>query len=243
MFKIRSRFVKEDDIIFISHLDLVRVFERAMRRGNIPISYSKGFNPHPIMAFATALGVGVSSQGEYIDIQLDKEVHTEEFKTTLNAVLPKGLKIIESKYISKDEDSLMSIISRSLYMVKFKITENIDFNVVHAAIDEFLSREEIIEEKEKKIKGRKYDVKIQRKNIRPNIYQMQLLSVEENTVILKMNLATGSVANLKPEVVVKKLKEDSLLPIDVESIRIQRLELYKEVEGQWVTPLDVLKRI
>lgn len=243
MYKIRSRFIKKEDMIFISHLDLMRVFERAMRRGQIPISYSKGFNPHPIMAFATALGVGVGSQGEYIDIQLDREIDPKEFIGLLNDVLPKGLRIIDAKYISKDEDSLMSIISRSLYVVKFKLTSEVDFEAFNDEIKSFLSQEEIIEEKEKKIKGRKYDVKVTRKNIRPDIHEFQLLNVENNTAIIKMNLSTGSVSNIKPEVVVRKLKENTSLPIDLDSIRIQRLELYKEVNGEFVTPLDDLKRI
>ena len=120
MITMRSRFHKKDDMIFISHLDLIRVFERAIRRANIPVAYTQGFNPHPIIAFATALGVGVASEGEYIDVKLYDKISSEIFMNKLNSVLPAGLKIIKSKIITGKAKSLMSVICSSTYLVKLK---------------------------------------------------------------------------------------------------------------------------
>lgn len=238
MYRMRSRFYKKDDLVFISHLDLVRVFERAMRRGNIPISYSQGFNPHPIMAFATALGIGVSSEGEYIDVQLDKEVEPEEFMNKLNTVLPDGLRLIHSAYISSSEDSLMSVIKRSVYIAKAKMTGAVAKEELEDKVKHFLNLTEIIETKEKKKKHKNDKPKFQETNIREGIYQLDILSFENNEIIFKMNLAAGSEKNLKPEIVIKKITEITELPINLESVRVHRLELLKEQEGDFVSIME-----
>ncbi len=243
MNRLRSRFYKKDDLVFISHLDLVRVFERAMRRGNIPISYTQGFNPHPIMAFATALGIGVSSEGEYIDIQLDERLSPEDFMQKLNSVLPEGLKIMQSAYIPSSEDSLMSLIKRSIYIVKGQVNVNVDRAELEDKIQEFLSLDEIIEIKEKKKKHKNDKPKFQETNIREGIYQFDILSYDNYDIIFKMNLAAGSEKNLKPEVVIKKLAEITKLPINLESVRVHRLELLKEQMGDLVSIMEGVKSI
>ena len=243
MFRMRSRFYKKDDLVFISHLDLVRVFERAMRRGNIPISYSQGFNPHPIMAFATALGIGVSSEGEYIDVQLDKQMEPEEFMNKLNSVLPEGLRLIQSAYIASSEDSLMSVIKRSVYVVKAKMTGSVAKEELESKVKHFLSLTEIIETKEKKKKHKNDKPKFQESNIREGINLLDILSFENNEIILKMNLAAGSEKNLKPEIVIRKIAEITELPINLESVRVHRLELLKEQTGDFVSIMEGVKSI
>jgi len=238
MYRMRSRFYKKDDLVFISHLDLVRVFERAMRRGSIPISYSQGFNPHPIMAFATALGIGVSSEGEYIDVQLDKQIEPEEFMNRLNSVLPDGLRLIQCAYIASSEDSLMSVIRRSVYLVKAKMKGTVTKEELEEKLKYFLNLSEIIDTKEKKKKHKNDKPKLQETNIREGIYQLDILSFKNNEIIFKMNLAAGSEKNLKPEIVIKKLVEITELPINLESIRVHRLELMKEQKGGFVSIME-----
>ncbi len=242
MYKIRSRFTKKGDLIFISHLDLVRVFERAMRRANIPISYSQGFNPHPIMAFATALGVGVTSEAEYIDIQLDEKIELNDFIDRINAVMPDGLKIIKSKYIESTEDSLMAILKRSIYLVKVNLISELKEEFIIEQLSKFIDNEEIIEIKEKKKKNKdrykRERNKVQETNIRPLINELMLFSVQGKELILKMNLVTGSVGNLKPETVMRKLEELTEIPMLLDSVRINRLELLKEQKGQFVELME-----
>ncbi|WP_026475953.1 TIGR03936 family radical SAM-associated protein [Alkaliphilus transvaalensis] len=245
MFKMRSRFTKTGDLVFISHLDLVRVFERAMRRANIPISYSQGFNPHPIMAFATALGIGVSSEAEYIDIQLDEEIDVNEFISRLNAVLPEGLKLLKSQYVAPKAESLMAILKRSIYIVKVDLETPMEEDAVRAQLSDFIKKEEIIEVKEKKKKKGKGGFrrdrdknKVQETNIRPLIHELIIFSLNGQEMLLKMNLAAGSVGNLKPEIVVKHLKELTEIPLNLESVRISRLESLKEHNGQFVTLME-----
>ena len=97
MSDIRIKFIRGEEVKFISHLDLMKVFERASRRANIPIAYSQGFNPHAHLIFGLPLSVGVTSQAEYADIELTEELDPENFMLGLNKQLPKGLIIVAAK--------------------------------------------------------------------------------------------------------------------------------------------------
>ncbi len=240
MITMRSRFYKKDDMVFISHLDLLRVFERAIKRADIPVAYTQGFNPRPIMAFATALAIGVASEGEYVDIQLTDNMSSDLFMNNLNSVLPEGLKIIKSISIDKKVKSLMSIISSSIYLVKLKTSNLLNEEDIREYIKEFLNKDEIIQLKEKKQKRgrRSRNPEIQKVNIKPFIKALELFSVDGHELLLKMDLVTGSRGNLKAEVVVDKLQELTDLKIEPYETRIQRLDLFTEKDGKLMTPLD-----
>ena len=240
MITMRSRFYKKGDMVFISHLDLIRVFERAVRRAGIPVAYTQGFNPHPIMAFATALGIGVASEGEYIDIQLSDDMDSELFMSRLNSVLPDGLEIIKSKKIFDKAKSLMSIVCSSIYLVKLKTKKLLNETDVKQYIEDLLDREVIIERKQRKQKRgqRKKKPEFREINIRPFIRDIELFLLNEYEILLKMHLAAGSRGNLKPEVVVDKLHELAGLPIEEYETRIKRLDLFADREGKFMTLLD-----
>lgn len=240
MITMRSRFYKKGDMVFISHLDLIRVFERAIRRADIPVAYTQGFNPHPIMAFATALGVGIASEGEYIDIQLSDDMDSGLFMSRLNSVLPDGLKIIKSKKISNKAKSLMSIVCSSIYLVKLKTKRLLNETDIKQYIEDLLDREVIIERKQRKQKRgqRKKKPEFREINIRPLIRDIELFLLNEYEILLKMHLAAGSRGNLKPEVVVDKLHELAGLPIEEYETRIKRLDLFVDREGKFMTLLD-----
>lgn len=93
------KFHKADSVKFVSHLDLIRVFDRAMRRAQLPMGYSAGFNPHPLMTFAHPLGVGISSVAELLEMQTAEPVDTEFFKETLGKHMPSGFEIEDIKEI------------------------------------------------------------------------------------------------------------------------------------------------
>ncbi len=240
MITMRSRFYKKGDMVFISHLDLIRVFERALRRANIPVEYTKGFNPHPIMAFATALGVGVASEGEYIDIQLSENMDSELFMNRLNNVLPKGLKIIKSKAVTEKVKSLMSIIHSSVYLVRLKTNKPLDRADIKGYIEDLLEKEVIIELRQRRRRrGRRNRKPEFRKiNIRPLIKSIELFSLDGCEILLKMHLATGSRGNLKPEVVIDKLYELTNLPVQQYETRVKRLDLFVDKNGRSTTPMD-----
>ena len=73
------KYTKGEKVKYISHLDFMRLVQRALRRAEIPVAYSKGFNPHPRLSFASALAVGTTSDGEYLDIILEKEMDPKPY--------------------------------------------------------------------------------------------------------------------------------------------------------------------
>jgi hypothetical protein len=96
--RILFRFTKEEPVRFVGHLDLMRVFERAMRRSGFPIGYSQGFNPRPRMSFASALTLGATSEWELCQLDLARDVtptELDEAITGLRAHLPPGLRVLD----------------------------------------------------------------------------------------------------------------------------------------------------
>jgi radical SAM-linked protein len=92
---LRVEFTKSELMRFISHLDLLRLFQRALRRSGIPIDFSKGFNPHPLIYFDRAIKLGVESESEWAEFVLREEIDPAQFKVELQANLPKGIEIRE----------------------------------------------------------------------------------------------------------------------------------------------------
>ncbi len=93
--RIIARFEKTESVRFVSHLDIQRLFQRAFRRAQIPLAYSQGFNPHPLLSFATALSVGYTSEAEWLDVKLASDMDAEDFAQCVNATLPEGFRILE----------------------------------------------------------------------------------------------------------------------------------------------------
>jgi radical SAM-linked protein len=95
--RLRFRFSKAGKIRFTSHRDVARMWERALRRSRLPVAYSQGFTPHPLVSFGLALPTGCESRGEYLDVRLDPprpgEVPTEELPSLLSALLPDGVEV------------------------------------------------------------------------------------------------------------------------------------------------------
>ena len=109
MGKIRFKFIRGEQVKYISHLDLMRTFERAIRRANIPVRYSQGFNPHPSIVFGLPLSVGVTSEAEYADVEIDGELAPPVFLQQLNSQLPEGLKVTDAKESGAKSNIMASV--------------------------------------------------------------------------------------------------------------------------------------
>ena len=96
MQKIQIKYTKGEEVKFISHRDLMRVFQRAVRRAELPIAYSQGFNPHMKISWGQALKVGATSEGELATIQIDGWLKPQEVMARLNQTLPRGIAILEA---------------------------------------------------------------------------------------------------------------------------------------------------
>lgn len=118
--KVRFKFTKNGCLKFIGHLDVMRYFQKAMRRADIDICYSSGFSPHQIMSFAAPLGVGLTSSGEYFDIEANSVTSAEDMKTRLNAVMADGITIEEVRLLSDDCKNAMASVAAAGYTVYFR---------------------------------------------------------------------------------------------------------------------------
>ena len=88
---------------FIGHLDVMRFFQKVMRRADVPIAFTGGFSPHMIMSFANPLGVGVTSDGEYFDIELTQEIDMNAAVERMNQVMVEGMEVVNMVSISDDK--------------------------------------------------------------------------------------------------------------------------------------------
>ena len=95
MLKVRIKFAKTGCMKYVGHLDIMRFFQKAIRRSQLPIRYSEGFNPHQIMSFAAPLGVGLTSEGEYLDIDLKEEVPSREALCRLRETMVDGMEVLQ----------------------------------------------------------------------------------------------------------------------------------------------------
>ena len=93
--KARIKFTKEGPMKFVGHLDTMRYFQKAIRRAELPIAFSGGYSPHMIMSFAAPLGVGVTSTGEYFDMELSVALSTDEICQRLNAQMVEGVRVLK----------------------------------------------------------------------------------------------------------------------------------------------------
>lgn len=226
------KYTKGERVKYISHLDFMRLVQRALRRADIPVAYSHGFNPHPRVSFASALSVGTTSEGEYLDISLDKEMEPKLLCQRMNENLPEGIRFIDSKKIDKKSPSLMSLIERAEYLIILSHHPFSKCDIIYK-IEEFLSQREIMITRVNK-RG-EHQV-----NIRDKIHSLNVIEQNGEKIILKTLTSTGSRVNLRPEQLIEALIDFIDVPLDPELILgIHRLNLYLPKNKRWVTPIEI----
>lgn len=226
--KARIKFRKYGAMKFIGHLDIMRFFQKVMRRADIPIAFSGGFSPHMIMSFANPLGVGVTSDGEYFDIELAEPTDMIAAVERMNSVMVEGIEIVNMVEISDDKKKTgMSIVAAADYLSTVK--NNAFPADWKEKANDFLNQPEILIVKKTKKSEKEVDIK-------PMIYKFE---VRDDSVY--MQVATGSVENLKPELVMQAFS--NYLGLDGENVSFthHRLEVYANVgteENRELVSLD-----
>lgn len=231
MYKLRIKFQKIDQMKFISHLELMRVIERTFRRMDLPLKFSQGFNPHPKISYAAPLSVGVSSDSEFLDVELMEKINIGNVIAESKDELPNGIVFLEGHYV-EDKRSLMSITAYSQYAVQVQ-SNVVDETFCRKQMDTFLNRKEILHTK---LNKRKKEVT---KNIRDLILDFQLVTLQEDRLVFKMLLRTGSSGNLKPETVLQHFMELEGVQMNLSSTRVHRLELFTEAKNKPVPIFDI----
>lgn len=218
--KIRVKFSKSGSMKFIGHLDIMRYFQRVVRRADVDIAYSEGFSPHQKMSFAAPLGVGLISQGEYFDIELNSSKTSVEMINQINSKNVDGINVINFNLLPDDAKNCMSIVAAADYLVH-DIT---DFS--QQEVDDFFNPDEIIVMK----KTKKSEKEV---NIKPMIYSIE---ISNNNIFMKV--AQGSAANLKPNLVMEALYEstDKIIP---SHIQYERVEMYCKKNERLISLNDI----
>lgn len=186
------KYSRDERVKYISHLDFMRLFHRAVRRSGLPFMFSQGFNPHPIMTVAQPLSVGVTSDCEFMKVGFDGEFDETELLSRLNGSLPHGYKILAAKRVEGKEIDITKL-NRAVYTVEVECEGDVD-------IDKFLANPEL-----KVMKKSKSGIK--ESDIRPYIYDLKLLKTEGNIKTYEMCLSVGSEYNLKPDSVIDAMEK------------------------------------
>ena len=116
--KARIKFKKYGALRFIGHLDVMRYFQKVMRRAQIPIAFTGGYSPHMIMSFASPLGIGLTSEGEYFDIELTEPIESEKAVRQMNEVGVEGIEVLSFRQIAEEKKATgMAIVAAADYLV------------------------------------------------------------------------------------------------------------------------------
>lgn len=233
--KIRIKFRKWGVMKFIGHLDMMRYFQKAVRRANIDIRYSEGYSPHQIMSFAAPLGVGITSDGEYLDIEVESTMTSKESVDALNATMVDGVEIVSYVKLPDRAKTAMSIVAAADYRLTYKDGYNSPYSVLEwqkIIEQQFVLSESFMIVKKTKKSEREVDLK-------PLVYSIKADEFEGKPAFF-LKVSTGSVNNIKPELVIASLYERCGLTYDENAIQIHRNEVYARDEQEQLISLDAM---
>jgi radical SAM-linked protein len=204
MQRLRIRFSRGEELKFISHLDIMRLWQRALQRAEIPLAYSEGFSPHPRLSLAAPLAVGVTSQAELMDVFCSKWVSPHVFSSALSQQLPAGIEIVQVSSVAPTLPSLQSQVGYAEYEVKLE-TEK-DQPGVEAALASLLAAEQLPWHHERDTGTRNYD-------LRALIDDLWLTSWRQGSCTIGMRLRCDSGGSGRPEQVAAALGFDHPISI------------------------------
>lgn len=225
--KIRIKFRKYGTMKFIGHLDVMRYFQKAVRRANVDIRYSEGFSPHQIMSFAAPLGVGLTSNGEYVDIEVLSTENSREMTSRLNGTMSEGFDIVSYRELPDTAANAMSIVAAADYSLCFRpeyIPENQTPGQWFRDLVDFYKKPSVIIMKKTKRGQAELDLK-------PLIYELEVQG-EEKDAILFMKISTGSSSNIKPELVLDAYFNHLGKERPAYAFMVRREEVYADMAGE-----------
>lgn len=224
--KVRIKFSKNGPIKFIGHLDVMRYFQKAIRRAEIDIAYSQGFSPHQIMSFAQPLGVGVESEGEYVDMELNSAASSQDVLERLNAVMNEGIQIKSVKRLPEGTMNAMASVAASKYVISLK--EGYNFGI------DFWGQCTKVSEQEKIVivkKTKKSEIEM---DLKPAIFDM---SIEGDQLMMLVD--SSSAGNMKPGLFLEEVCRVNGVEYNPLAFAIRRMEMYTRAEQDGkLIPMD-----
>lgn len=270
--KARIKFQKYGAMKFVGHLDVMRYFQKMFRRAKIDNEYTKGFSPHQIMSFAAPLGVGLTSDAEYVDIQLLSSDTPEEMITRINAAMTEGFRVIGFHPLLEREENKKNVTAMSLvcsadYLVSLKDGYHISDTITNQeefskSFTEFLNQQEIVIGKKTKNSEKAVDIKplitltafsvreyeekrlpLLAEKLPESMKADSLADNYQNGMKVYLQMDTGSSVNLKPELVIEAFFDYLSLPYEKFAWQVHRLEVYTRLtEGGKLAALDQIER-
>jgi len=239
--KTRMRFVKCGSMKFIGHLDCMRFFQKAIRRAKLDVAYSKGYSPHQLMSFASPLGVGVTSDGEYIDVEFYSlpDLSLPELVTYLNQFMTDEIFVTDIEIMPDGFKNSMSLLIAADYMVVEKEAGVFPENWQEKWLS-FMEQQEIVIEKKTKKSVKEVDIKphilawdfsmdtFAKKN--GENYGTLHCDYEGNSLF--MRLTSGSETNIKPELVMQAFYAFCESELEPYSYQIHRMQMIFKKKGE-----------
>ena len=226
---IRMKFKKHGCMKFIGHLDIMRYFQKAIRRADIDIAYSEGFSPHMIMSFAAPLGVGLTSEGEYVDLQVHSCTSSKAAVDALNKVMVEGMEVVSFKLLPETVKNAMASVAAADYFVNFR--EGYAPENWEEKFTAFLKKEEMLIVKKTKRSEAEVDLK-------PMLYRAE---IRDGGIF--MQVACGSVNNLKPELVMEAFAKEAGIELAPFALEVCRLEVYADLGDEQTRKLVPLEEL
>lgn len=217
--KLRLRFEKHGAVRYIGHLDVMRYFQKTIRRAEIDVAYTKGFSPHQIMTFAAPLGVGIESNGEYMDIEVHSMTTCEDIKNRINAASVPGIQIRSVRILPDTAENAMASVAAAEYTVSFKEGRAPSVDIA-GAVEAFLQKKSVIITKATKKGTRDFD-------LRPGVYVL-----EWNGQNLHMLLNASSGNNIKPVQVMEAMLAEYGESLPENALFITREDVYTRAESE-----------
>ena len=195
--RLRVRFRRGEEVKYITHLDLMRFWERALRRAGVALAYSEGHTPHPRLSLAAPLAVGVVSSAELVDVFLSRRIAPRDFMRSVSAQLPAGIEILEVAEVGLGLPSLQSEVRWARYRVEGPFDGPPE--EVRSAVDRFLAAESIPWEHMREKEVRRYD-------IRTLVRDLWVDDAPPGSYALGMVLRCDNTSTGRPEQVVAALR-------------------------------------
>lgn len=202
MCKLISKYSKTGNLKYISHLDVLRFIQRAVKRAGLTAKYSEGFNPHMKTSFGYPLSLGIESIGEYFEVEFNENMEPEQFVSSMNKVLPKEMQIIKAKQ-TDDADSLMSRCAYAEYIINLEC-ENINVLKLQELFKEMLETGVIYNRQKKNKKNKTVTKEI---NTKEYIKYLKAEQINDNKVTVEAVILTTETGSMKVDELIKLIIE------------------------------------
>ena len=224
---LRVRYTKRGKIRFIGHRDVARIWERTLRKANIPVLYSQGFSPHPRISFGLALPTGFESEAEYVDIYLGEEFFLKDFDAELiqqgiDRALPTGMDALKVGIVSTSEDSLQEAVDACVWEVRISGISAEGFKKIRS---ELFSCDSLSIERERK-------GKILVEDVRSQVHSMDIAEEHTDGVTILTELGTKPRV-LRPTDLLKRINAE------LRTVRVLRKEQLTLQGNQRIEPLSI----